>query len=84
MNQPVMSDDLDSLRREVAEAAAAAASLEALDAVRVSALGRRGRITELMKTLGNLSPDERRERGRALNVVKDELTGLIEFIKSLE
>ena len=41
--------DLESLKSEIAAAVAAAATPEALEEVRVGALGRKGRVTELMK-----------------------------------
>lgn len=56
----------------------AALDLRTLDAVRVSFLGKQGRLTALLKTLGGLPPDERRARGAALNQLRDELGGLIE------
>ena len=46
--------DLEQLRDELLAAVSAAADPDALDTVRVSALGRKGRITELMKGLGAL------------------------------
>src|SRR5204863_308617 len=39
--------------------------------IRVAALGRRGRLTELMRGLGALAPEVRRDAGAALNAVKD-------------
>lgn len=36
-------------------------------------LGRKGALSEATRTLGSLSPDERRERGRQLNEIKDQL-----------
>ena len=45
-----------------------AASTEGLEAIRVSTLGRRGRLTELMRGLGTLGPEARRAAGAALNV----------------
>ena len=42
-------------------------SLDELEAVRVAALGRKGRITDAMKTLGSLTPDERRRHAGGLH-----------------
>ncbi len=71
---------MDEARRQVEElrerflaAVAAAADPEALERVRVEALGRRGRVTELAKGVGRLPPDRRREVGRAVNALKREL-----------
>ena len=74
-------DNLASLRDEVLEAVNAASTVAELDDVRVSALGKKGRITGMMKELGSLDPDARRERGQALNVVKDELAAVIDARK---
>jgi phenylalanyl-tRNA synthetase alpha chain len=73
-----MSDDLDALRGETAEALAAAADLRAWDAVRVGTLGKSGRLTGLLKGLGAVPAEERRERGAALNRLKAELEAAIE------
>ncbi len=78
-------DNLNSLRDETLAAVAAAGSVADLDEVRVAALGKKGRITGLMKELGGLDPDERRARGQALNVVKDEIAAALDARKqSLE
>ena len=61
---------LGTLRAEIETAIAAAADLRALDAVRVTALGKSGQVTGLLKTLGSLAPEERRTRGAAVNALK--------------
>jgi phenylalanyl-tRNA synthetase alpha chain len=63
--------DLTTLEADVLAQVAAAGDLAALDAVRVSALGKTGSISGLLKTLGAMSPDERKERGAAINVLRD-------------
>jgi phenylalanyl-tRNA synthetase alpha chain len=68
----------DALLAEVA----AADSLEALERVRVAALGRKGRVTELMKGLGRLDPEQRKTAGQALNRVKDAIQEAIEAKKA--
>jgi phenylalanyl-tRNA synthetase alpha chain len=70
-------DDLNALREELLAAVESIDSAEALEELRVSTLGKKGRITGLMKTLGQLSPDERREAGQALNAVKDAVAAAI-------
>jgi phenylalanyl-tRNA synthetase alpha chain len=71
-------ENLDQLRDELLTAVAAADSLDALESIRVSALGRKGRVTELMKGLGGLDPDRRREAGQALNAVKTAVSDAID------
>ena len=73
-----MTDDLSALQAETKAALAAAADLRAWDAVRVATLGRNGRLTGLLRDLGKTPPEQRRDRGAALNQLKDTLTALIE------
>src|SRR5512134_2629948 len=68
-----MNDDLETLRSEASGRIGQAASADALEALRVELLGKKGRVTELMKTLGALAPDARKARGAALNTLKDAL-----------
>ena len=74
--------DLEALERELVGQAAAAQSLAALEELRVAALGRKGQVTELMKGLGGLDGEARKERGRALNLLKDALSDAIEARKA--
>jgi len=76
-------DTLEQLRDELLSAVDAAGDLAALDAVRVSALGRKGRITEQMKGLGGLDPDERRAQGQALNALKDTVADALDAKKTV-
>jgi phenylalanyl-tRNA synthetase alpha chain len=69
--------DLPALATEFLTAISAAPDEGALEAVRVAALGRNGSISALLKALGSLPPDERRERGAAINAVKDRVTAAI-------
>ncbi|HET8727887.1 MAG TPA: phenylalanine--tRNA ligase subunit alpha [Alphaproteobacteria bacterium] len=71
-------DRLEQLRSELTAAVRDAGDLAALEDARVAALGKKGRITGLMKTLGGLSPEERRDMGAALNALKDEVAAAIE------
>jgi phenylalanyl-tRNA synthetase alpha chain len=69
--------DLSSLEAEISAAAASAADLVQLDAVRVSALGKTGSISNLLKSLGSMSPDERKTAGPAINGLRDRVSSLI-------
>jgi phenylalanyl-tRNA synthetase alpha chain len=46
--------------------------------VRVAALGKKGTISELLATLGKLSPDERKQRGPLFNGLRDRITAAIQ------
>lgn len=63
--------DLAALEAEIAAAIAAAADEAGLEAVRVAALGKKGSVSELLKSLGGMSPDERRSAGPAINGLRD-------------
>ncbi len=65
-----MTDDLASLQAETEAALAAATDLRALDAVRVGVLGKSGSLSALLKGLGAVPADQRKDRGAALNRLK--------------
>ena len=69
--------DLEDLRQHLLVAIDASAGLDALDAVRVDALGKQGRVTALLKTLGQMSPDERQVQGPAINGLREAVTNAI-------
>lgn len=54
------------------------ADLKSLDNFRVHYLGKKGVLTEILKTLGQLPPDERPAAGQKINVVKQKILTLIE------
>jgi len=72
---------LDDVREKWLAAAAAAASLEELEQVRIEALGKKGEISRLMKALGGLGAEERREAGQRLNALKEAVGLAIETRK---
>ena len=49
----------------------------ALQELRVRYLGKKGQITQRLKALGTLPPEERREAGRELNQLRDRLEGAL-------
>ncbi len=69
--------DIDTLERDIIAAIAALTDEAALEAVRVGALGKKGSISELLKTLGAMSPEERKEKGPQINGLKDRVNEAI-------
>jgi phenylalanyl-tRNA synthetase alpha chain len=69
--------DLTQLEADLSARVAAAADLAALETIRVEALGKQGSISELLKSLGKMSPDERREQGPKINGLRDAVAGAI-------
>jgi phenylalanyl-tRNA synthetase alpha chain len=72
-----MSDLASTLQR-----IAAAPDLSTLDAERVAALGKSGWITALLKTLGQMSPEERQQRGPEIQGQRAEVAAAIEERKA--
>jgi phenylalanyl-tRNA synthetase alpha chain len=75
-------DDLDALRSELTLAVGNTADSTALETLRVEALGKKGRITALMKGLGGMEPEQRKVAGQALNALKTEISDAIEARKT--
>jgi phenylalanyl-tRNA synthetase alpha chain len=63
--------DLNRLQADLLAAVAAAPDLASLDAVRVSALGKQGSISALLKGMGAMSPEERKTQGPLINGLRD-------------
>ncbi len=77
-----MSDELEAIKTKFVEASSVAETLSALEQVRIQALGKKGAITQRMKTLGGLDPEARKTAGQDLNRVKDEIAAAIEARKT--
>lgn len=69
--------DVDALR-DALLAQVEAADLDGLERLRVAEMGKKGRITALMKDLAGLDPQARRERGALLNKLKEQVAGALE------
>ena len=69
--------DIVQLESELNTAITAADSERALEDVRVSALGKKGSIAELLKTLGSMSADDRKTSGPLFNGLRDRIAGAI-------
>jgi phenylalanyl-tRNA synthetase alpha chain len=69
---------VDAILREAREAVAAAQSSAELEKVRVGFLGRQGALTQLLRSLGALAPEERPAVGAAANDAKDQLEALLD------
>jgi len=79
---PVISGDSVSRIEDVLERAqrdiAAASDTRSLEAVRVALLGRKGELTELLKSVAGMAPDQRREQGQAINLAKQTIAAAID------
>lgn len=63
--------DLNQLEQTILADIANAGDEAAIEAVRVNTMGKKGSVSELLKTLGSMSPEERKTIGAAINAMKD-------------
>ncbi len=74
--------DSERARDDFLAAIEDAVALDALEQVRIAALGKKGRISELMRGLGKMSNEERQVAGPLLNGLKREIGEAIEARKT--
>ncbi|MDR2902799.1 MAG: phenylalanine--tRNA ligase subunit alpha [Lactobacillales bacterium] len=73
-----MQTQIAQMKPELIASVEKADTLVALDEIRVQALGKNGRITNLMKEMGKLSPEDKKNVGQLLNVFKTEIADALE------
>ncbi len=74
--------DIESLVAAAKAAVAEADGAAALDQVRVQYLGKKGELTQLLKGLKDVSPEERPQVGAQINVAKEDVAEAINARKS--
>ncbi len=75
--------DTDRVIEEAQTGIAVCGSLAALDEMRVRYLGKKGIVTEQLKSLGNLPAEKRREAGQRINHAKEAIGSAIEAHKKV-
>lgn len=76
------TSNFEQLERELLDAVESADDLGALEDVRITALGKKGRISELMKGLGSMAPEERKDFGQAVNGLKERVSEALNVRKA--
>lgn len=76
-----MLEQLELIKSEALDSIGKALDNEALEAIRLEVLGKKGKLTAVLKGLGKLAPEERREVGQKANVIKEELFEAIDAKK---
>jgi phenylalanyl-tRNA synthetase alpha chain len=74
-------EELSKLLQQAKAAILAATDSANLDKVRVEYLGKKGLLTERLKSLKDIPPDERKEVGKQINLAKDEIQELLSHRK---
>lgn len=70
-------NEIESLEQQICAEIETAQDEQALEAVRVSALGKKGSISEKLKSLGSMSPEERQKAGPVINGLKNRIMELL-------
>ena len=73
-----MSEKIDELKQTFQEDMDKAQNTEDLENIRVTYLGKKGTITELLKGMRNMQGDERKEAGKRINLLKAQVSESIQ------
>jgi len=73
MDLAQLTHDLDTLAAETSAAIEAAPDLAAIDALELDVLGKKGRLTAILRGIGGLAVDDRPKVGAIANVVENAL-----------
>ena len=73
-----MKERLKDIVAQAKERIANADSVQTAEALRVEFLGKKGAITDILKSMKDLAPEERKEMGQVANLAKSEIEGLIQ------
>ena len=73
-----MQAQLNKILEEAKEQLQQAASVSDVDDIRVKLLGKKGKLTEILRGMGKLSTEERKTTGQMANSVRSEIEGLLE------
>lgn len=76
-------ENMESLKTELLAEINAAGDLKTLEEARVAITGKKGRLTAMMKDLGALSIEEKKEMGKNLNILKAEVEKALETRKGI-
>jgi phenylalanyl-tRNA synthetase alpha chain len=69
--------DIEQLETKTLSDIASASDEAALEALRIATLGKSGSVSALLKTLGGMTPDERKAQGPLINGLKDRVTAAL-------
>jgi phenylalanyl-tRNA synthetase alpha chain len=69
-----LQEILEQVRREAEERISSATSTAELSQIEIEFLGRKGKLTELLRRIGELPKEERPSFGQRANLIRDQLT----------
>ena len=77
-----MKEQLEKIREEALKQIEASDALEKLNDIRVSYLGKKGELTNLLKSMKDVAPQDRPKVGQMVNDVRAIIEGKLEDAKS--
>ncbi|WP_457641405.1 phenylalanine--tRNA ligase subunit alpha [Persephonella sp.] len=72
-----MKEELKALGEEAKKLIEKSSNIDEINNIRVEYLGKKGKLKNILRTLGKLSPEERKELGQLANRIKEELEDLL-------
>ncbi len=76
-----MKEALENLKEKAYESLQKVNSLDKLDEIRVNLLGKKGELTNILKSIGSVQPEERKKIGSLANEIRNNIESQIEKIK---
>ena len=73
-----MQKQLMTILEEAKKQLSEAASPEMAEEIRVKVLGKKGKLTEILRSMGSLGAEERKEVGKRANEVRGEIENLLD------
>ena len=78
-----MKEKLETIKKQAKERIEEIKDLQALNELKVKILGKKGELTEILRGMKDLSPEERPIIGSLVNTVRDEIEGKIKSAEEL-
>jgi len=73
-----MQTQLSNILQEASDQIKNARTIAETEEIRIRFLGKKGQLTEILRSMGALSPEERKTVGQAANSVRNEIEGLLD------
>ena len=72
--QERLSQILEDAKKQLNEVS----SMQDAEDIRIKVLGKKGQLTEILRSMGGLAPEERKELGMAANKVRADIESLLD------
>ena len=73
-----MQEKLSQILEEAKKQLSEVSSVQDAEEIRIKVLGKKGQLTEILRSMGGLAPEERKELGMAANKVRADIEGLLD------